>query len=116
MSSRAELRKIEDDIAKAIDNAVKTGKGKVWTGNSLFLWVRGNSASWLYHFRDGAKMRTASLGTYPDVSLHAARQARENEAAKRRMTVTGGTETRQARPEPPSPGLSASASPTWSKI
>jgi hypothetical protein len=84
MSSRAELRKIEDDIAKAIDNAVKTGKGKVWTGNSLFLWVRGNSASWLYHFRDGAKMRTASLGTYPAMSLHAARQKRESEAAKRR--------------------------------
>jgi integrase len=84
MSSRAELRKIEDDIAKAIDNAVKSGKGKVWTGNSLFLWVRGNSASWLYHYRDGRTMRTQSLGTYPNVSLHAARQKRQSEAAKRR--------------------------------
>jgi integrase len=103
VSSRAELRKIEDDIAKAIDKAVKSGKGKVWTGNSLFLWVRGNSASWLYHFRDGAKMRTASLGTYPDVSLHAARQARENEAAKRRndRDRRNGNTTGEARAAQP---------------
>ena len=83
-AARISLKQVETDILKAIDAAVATGKGKVWTGNSLFLWVRGGSASWLYHYRDGRSMRTQSLGTYPDVTLYSARQARNRLAAQRR--------------------------------
>jgi integrase len=83
-AARISLKQVETDISKAIDEAVAAGKGKVWTGNSLFLWVRGGSASWLYHYRDGRSMRTQSLGTYPDVTLYSARQARNRLAAQRR--------------------------------
>jgi integrase len=84
MIARNSRKKIEADIAKALAEAVASGKGKVWTGNSLFLWVRGGSASWLYHYREGRSMRTRSLGTYPEMTLHKARQTRESFAATRR--------------------------------
>jgi integrase len=82
-AARATLKTIETDIARAINLAILAGKAdpryraKVWTGNSLFLEVRGGSAS--------------SLGTYPDVTLYGARQARNRLAATRRE---GRTESR----------------------
>ncbi len=91
MSPRTKLKDIDAEIAAEIAAAVKKGRGKVSTGNSLFLWVRGNSASWLYHYRDRQTMRTQSLGTYPALSLHAARKARENAAAIRRNDLARRT-------------------------
>src|SRR5258705_13353804 len=70
-----------DDVAAAI----ASGKDqKVADGNSLYLFVRGGRASWVYHFRDGASLRTMSLGSAPQMSPAAARRAREAAAVQRR--------------------------------
>jgi len=68
---------IADAIAKGGDSV------KLRDGGSLYLWVRGGSALWLYHYREGRAMRTRSLGSYPDLSPNAARKARNQFAATR---------------------------------
>jgi integrase len=69
------------DVAKAIASGETQ---KLPDGNSLFLYVRGGSALWLYHYREGQSMRTRSLGSAADMSPHAARNARADFAAARR--------------------------------
>jgi integrase len=69
------------DVAAAIASG-ETAKLK--DGNSLFLYVRGGSALWLYQYREGVSMRTRSLGSAADMSPAAARRAREDFAAERR--------------------------------
>jgi integrase len=70
---------------KTIKAAIAKGEpAKLKAGGSLYLWIRGNSASWIHHFREGASMRTRSLGTYPDLSTFAAIKARETFSAERR--------------------------------
>jgi integrase len=61
---------------------------KLAVGNGLYLHVRGGSSLWVLQYRDGASHRARSLGTYPDLSLYAARQAREDFAVARRGTRT----------------------------
>jgi integrase len=58
---------------------------KLPDGNSLFLYVRGGSALWLYQYREGQSMRSRSLGSAADMTPASARRARENFAAGRRM-------------------------------
>src|ERR1700731_1996260 len=69
------------DVTKAIASG---GTVKLFDGNSLCLHVRGGSALWTYHYRDGQSMRTRSLGSAADMSPAAARKAREDFAAERR--------------------------------
>ncbi len=70
---------------KTIKAAIAKGEpAKLAAGGSLYLWIRGNSASWIHHFREGASMRTRSLGTYPELSTFAAIKARETFSAERR--------------------------------
>src|SRR5260370_40928431 len=69
------------DVAKAIASGTTQ---KLPDGNSLYLYVRGGSALWTYHYREGQSMRTRSLGSAADMSPAAARRAREDFAAARR--------------------------------
>jgi integrase len=69
------------DVAAAVASGITQ---KLPDGNSLFLYVRGGSALWLYHYREGQSMRTRSLGSAADMSPAAARRAREDFAAARR--------------------------------
>lgn len=69
------------DVTKAIASGETA---KLFDGNSLCLHVRGGSALWTYHYRDGQSMRTRSLGSAADMSPAAARRAREDFAAERR--------------------------------
>jgi integrase len=60
-----------------IEAAIAEGKpAKLRDGGSLYLYLRGGSALWLYQFRDGKTNRTRRLGSYPDLSPSAARKAR----------------------------------------
>ena len=72
-----------DDIRLAIASGVTQ---KLSDGNSLFLHIRGGSALWTYHYREGQSMRTRSLGSAADMSPAAARRAREDFAAERRKS------------------------------
>lgn len=67
-----------------VTKAIASGSAKLPDGNSLFLYVRGGSALWLYQYREGVSMRTRSLGSAADMSPAAARRAREDFAAERR--------------------------------
>jgi hypothetical protein len=89
------LEKIKRDglSDKTIKAARATGEpAKLKAGGSLYLWLRpaprpehgDGSALWIHHYREGASMRTRSLGSYPDISLFGARKARENFSAERR--------------------------------
>jgi integrase len=70
--------------ANTIDTAIAKGESaKLRDGGSLYLWLRGGSALWLYHYREGQAMRTRSLGSYPDMTPNAARRARNQFAATR---------------------------------
>jgi integrase len=70
--------------ADAIADAVTKGDSvKLRDGGSLYLFVRGGSALWLYQYREGQAMRTRSLGSYPDMTPNAARRARNQFAATR---------------------------------
>jgi integrase len=71
----------KEDVTKAIASGESV---KLFDGNSLCLHVRGGSALWIYHYRDGQTMRTRSLGSAADMSPAAARRAREDFAAERR--------------------------------
>jgi integrase len=71
----------QTDVTKAIASGETV---KLFDGNSLSLHVRGGSALWEYHYRDGQSMRTRSLGSAADMSPAAARRAREDFAAERR--------------------------------
>jgi integrase len=62
---------------------------KFAVGNGLHFHARGGSALWIFQYRDGASHRATSLGSYPDLSLNAARMAREARAVARRSN--GGT-------------------------
>jgi integrase len=71
----------QSDVTKAIASGQSV---RLFDGNSLSLHIRGGSALWEYQFRDGASMRTLSLGSAADMSPAAARRAREDKAAERR--------------------------------
>lgn len=98
--SPAALRKeIDSMVAKAIDEAIAARKGVVSVGGSLSLIVRGGSALWRYRFRDGQTERTKALGTYPEMSLYAARKARNSPTAR-----VGKAATKTADPLPAATG------------
>jgi integrase len=70
--------------AEALAEHEKKGKSKtVSVGQSLCVTLRGGSAVWFYHWREGEDHRTQSLGTYPETTLFKAREARNTLAAKR---------------------------------
>jgi integrase len=75
----APLRKAE--FEKKIADGVNQ---KLTVGNGLYLHVRDGSSLWVIQYRDGESHRARSLGTYPEVSLNAARQKREAFAVERR--------------------------------
>jgi integrase len=57
---------------------------KLAVGNGLYYHARGGSALWVLQYREGQSFRARSLGSYPELSLYAARQAREAFAVARR--------------------------------
>ena len=68
-----------------VTKAIAAGRAvRLFDGNSLSLHIRAGSALWEYQFRDGASMRTRSLGSAAEMSPAAARRAREDFAAERR--------------------------------
>jgi integrase len=78
---------IEPLSKKQFDEAIAKGVNqKLTVGNGLYLHVRDGSSLWIIQFRDGASHRARSLGTYPEVSLNAARRAREDFAVERRRS------------------------------
>ncbi|PAV27528.1 integrase [Tamilnaduibacter salinus] len=54
---------------------------KVSDGGGLYLHVQPSGRYWRMKYRIGGKERTLSLGVYPDVSLQAAREGRDNARA-----------------------------------
>jgi integrase len=64
---------------------------KLAVGNGLYYHARGGSSLWVLQYREGQSFRARSLGSYPELSLYAARQAREAFAVARR---TGRIERR----------------------
>lgn len=49
--------------------------GKHATGDGLYLQVTGTSRSWLFRYRHGGRRRDLGLGSYPLITVAAARQA-----------------------------------------
>lgn len=89
------------DVTRAIAAGAAGSNQKIADGASLFLFVRGRSAIWIHQYREGASMRTRSLGSAADMSPNAARRAREAFSAQRRaepIERRGATVRRTAEP------------------
>ena len=79
--------------AKAGDKPVK-----LFDGGGLHLWVSSSGAKvWRWSYRVAGKAQTMSLGPYPEVSLAAARERREEERAKLRAGTDPMAERRAVR-------------------
>lgn len=74
--------------ATAINNAKTTDKSlKLFDGDGLFLLVQPSGGKWWrLKYRFGGKEKLLSLGTYPEISLKAARERRED---ARRLIANG---------------------------
>ncbi len=76
----------------------KLGDGMHADGDGLYLYVRGNSRSWLYRFQLDGRRRKMTLGGWPSTSLKQARQARD-EAADLRLRGVDPMEAREPKAE-----------------
>jgi integrase len=92
--SKADFDKAVAPIKAKVAANPKAVNQKLAVGNGLYLHFRAGSALWVYQYRDGDAHRAASLGSFPDKSLNAARSARE---ARRVALRNGTTETRTER-------------------
>ncbi|MCL1487289.1 integrase arm-type DNA-binding domain-containing protein [Marinobacter sp. M3C] len=64
--------------AKEVKNAIGSGKiRKLADGGGLTLVIKGESKYWWLRYRFAGNEKTLSLGSYPQISLAAARQARD---------------------------------------
>ncbi len=70
-----------------IRSAIKTGKAKMSDGNGLVMAIRKTPTWQLRYLRPGGREATYTIGSYPDISLAA---AREIAAAKRAEIAAGG--------------------------
>jgi integrase len=99
-------------VAKAINDSVGVKKlTKISAGQSLYLLTRNGRGYWSYAWREGASFRTLLLGTAGtargDLSLQAARNAREARATERREgrePARRGAANRKANPKAPAIG------------
>jgi len=64
-------------------------------GEGLYLRVRPNGKVWIYRYKHAGKQAKLRFGSYPIVSLAAARRKARDEAEKR----TSGVDPRDARRE-----------------
>jgi integrase len=82
------VRLTTDDVADAIRDSIGNPKIKKHNdGQSLYLLVRNGNGYWQYQWREGATSRSKMLGSAADMSPNKARQAREDEAVKRRNGI-----------------------------
>ena len=71
----------------------KLGDGRHSFGQNIFLFIRGGSKIWQYRYQIDGKRRDMTLGSYPEMSLTQAREAR-NDAHK---LARQGIDPREAR-------------------
>ncbi len=76
-------RQLNKLTAQQVKNAQSTGDvaRKIADGGGLTLCVKGDSKYWWLRYRVAGREKTLSLGTYPDVSLAEARNARDEAKA-----------------------------------
>ena len=74
--------------AKTVEKLIKEGSSKMHSdGDGLYLRVRSSgSASWLFRYRTGGKLRDMGLGAYPEVTLA---EARDLATDARKLSKTG---------------------------
>jgi hypothetical protein len=53
-----------------------SGDGKLADGRGLFLLKKGETGRWVYRYQFQTRRRDMGLGSYPDMSLAAARMGR----------------------------------------
>jgi integrase len=71
--------------SQQVTAAIKSGRNhKLGDGHNLYLVTRRGHGFWVYQFRDGKVIRSKGLGSAADVTLAAARRAREAFAVARR--------------------------------
>ncbi|WP_338213284.1 Arm DNA-binding domain-containing protein, partial [Halopseudomonas aestusnigri] len=82
--------------AKTVEKLIKEGTSKMHSdGDGLYLRVKSSgSASWLFRYRTGGKLRDMGLGAYPEVTLAEARDL-ATDARKLAKTGTDPIEERQ---------------------
>jgi hypothetical protein len=80
---------------RTIKSLAKPGaeQGRHADGGNLYFNVRGNSRGWVFFYRLRGRLREMSLGSYPSVSLAAARHA----AAAARALADNGVDPLEAR-------------------
>ena len=75
-------RQLNKLSANEVKNAKDSGKmRKLADGGGLTLVIKGESKYWWLRYRFAGNEKTLSLGSYPQVSLAAARQARDEAKA-----------------------------------
>jgi hypothetical protein len=70
-----------DQVAAAIRSGINQ---KIPDGNNLYLVVRNGRGFWVLQYREGAIIRSKSLGSAAKVSPAQARRAREEFVVRRR--------------------------------
>ncbi|MDA0336352.1 MAG: Arm DNA-binding domain-containing protein, partial [bacterium] len=84
-------------VAKQVETVKYEGKPrKLFDGGGLFLLVLEERKSWRLKYRYGGMERLMVLGTFPEMSLKAAREAR---AEKRKLLADGRDPAREKRAE-----------------
>ncbi|MDA1348597.1 MAG: integrase arm-type DNA-binding domain-containing protein [Chloroflexi bacterium] len=84
-------------VAKQVETVKYEGKPrKLFDGGGLFLLVLEERKSWRLKYRYGGMERLMVLGTFPEMSLKAAREAR---AEKRKLLADGREPAREKRAE-----------------
>src|SRR5882672_6148903 len=91
-------RTIQLKTAKEIEQLAKQS-GKNFVEPGLYLQVNGDSVSWLHRYAFKGKSRWSGLGSYPQLSLAAARAKLKDEQTKIRAGVDPVAERKQQRAE-----------------
>ncbi len=82
--------------AKEIEHL--TAPGKHWVDDNLYLQiVDADVRSWIHRFTLNGKARWSGLGSYPSITLAAARQKRDDEQAQLRKGIDPVTERKRVR-------------------
>ena len=89
-------RQLNKLSANEVKNAKDSGKmRKLADGGGLTLVIKGESKYWWLRYRFAGNEKTLSLGSYPQVSLAAARQARDEAKALLQQNIDPSAHKRQ---------------------
>jgi integrase len=96
---------LSDTFARQVKHSGAAAGDKHTDGDGLYLLVKAAGKYWRMNYRFGGKYKTMAIGVYPQVSLVAARRARD----EARLLLAAGTDPSAAKQEQKNASVRAAA-------